>query len=141
MRASSHGLSKLAQIAGQQTEGIRDSRQDFTDLIQLTLEEVTMIPYKLPDEKEVLLQYSEQFRDFESRKIIERGVVNNHHEARTLAEFFWKAFTESASRIENRSAMQATHEYVFLTLVDTLFAYFHLAGYPDVWDDATQFTA
>jgi|GEM_PF-1181019 len=97
-----------------------------------------MIPYKLPDEKEVLLQYSQQFKDHESRVIIERGVVNNQHEAIHLAEFFWRAFTESASRIENRSAMQATHEYVFLTLVDTLFAYFNLAGYHDVWDDVTE---
>ncbi|MAD47328.1 MAG: hypothetical protein CMI02_11550 [Oceanospirillaceae bacterium] len=96
-----------------------------------------MIPYKLPDEKEVLLQYSDEFNDHSSRKIIERGVVNNQHEARQLAEFFWRAFTHSASSEKDKEGRQATHSYVFLTLVDTLLAYFHLAGYSDVWDEVS----
>ena len=95
-----------------------------------------MIPYRLHDEKETLLFYSQRLNDDMSRRIIEHGRVRNQHEARQLAEFFGRALAASARSVKDRAG-EVAHRYVFQTLTTTLTACFHLAGYPSVWEDVT----
>lgn len=91
-----------------------------------------MIPYKLPEEKETLLYYSDLLGDVISKDIINQDVIRNSEEAIKFAEFFWMAVKES----NNQDAITGTNsEDIFERIIVTLMAYYRSSGYEKEWEE------
>lgn len=94
-----------------------------------------MIPYKTPEEKEILLHYSNLLDDNFSKKVIDNDCIKSSDEAVQFADFFWKAVRESNSQDE----LNGTNcELVFEKIIITLVAYYRSSGYEDVWEDVSE---
>lgn len=94
-----------------------------------------MIPYRLPEEKETLLYYSDLLDDVTSRQIIEQGSIKSSDEAVKFAEFFWKAVAESNSQ----DKLNGTNsEYIFEKIIVTLMAYYRNSGYENEWEEVSD---
>jgi len=91
-----------------------------------------MIPWKMAEEKEIVLFYANILNDTLTTKIIEHGDINNKEEALHLAEFFWIMVNKS-----NEIQFEANEhrcEYLLEKVIITFMAYFRSAGYEAEWE-------
>lgn len=71
-----------------------------------------MIIYKLPEEKEALLRYTQLLDDSTSLEILQRGFVKDKQEAIHFAEFFWRVVAESARMQENSNPNRKKYDLI-----------------------------
>lgn len=90
-----------------------------------------MIPYSLPQEKEVILHYANILNDELTREIINRDLLQNRKEAEHLANFFWKMV--DASNAEDKRTGESS-EYILEKIIVTFMAYFRSSGYKEEWE-------
>ena len=91
-----------------------------------------MIPWKLPEEKEMVFFYADLLNDEETRKIIEQNEITNKQEALHIAEFFWGMVEKSNEFQYQNNATKC--EFLLEKAINTLMAYFRRAGYEAEWE-------
>ena len=94
-----------------------------------------MIPYRLPQEKEMLLHYADLLNDTTARQIIENNSITNADEAIHLAQFFWRMVDQS--NIEDKKSGNNS-EYILEKIIITLMAYFRSNGYEAEWEQVSD---
>lgn len=94
-----------------------------------------MIPYKLPEEREILQYYSSLLDDSVGKKVIDQDCLKSSEEAIRFAEFFWKAVNES----NNQDKINGENsEHIFEKIIITLMAYYRSSGYEDEWEEVAD---
>ena len=94
-----------------------------------------MIPYNLPQEKEVILHYANLLNDNLTEEIIERDILQDKEEALHLADFFWNMV--DASNVEDKKADQSS-EYILEKVIITFMAFFRASGYENEWEQVSD---
>ncbi|CUS42475.1 MULTISPECIES: hypothetical protein [Thalassolituus] len=94
-----------------------------------------MIPYKHPQEKEMILRYVKLLDDSLAETIILRDSIESKEEAVHLAQFFWQMVDRS--NIEDKESGENS-EYILEKIIITFMAYFNSSGYENEWDEVTD---
>jgi hypothetical protein len=95
-----------------------------------------MIPYKFPEEKEILLHYARFLGNVEAEEIIVKDRVDNSAEATHLAKFFWAMVDQSVKDIESgkdvlgQKDLEAWNDYIF----QSVRSYLRNNGYDREWE-------
>lgn len=85
-----------------------------------------MIEFKDIKEKEILIDFANEFGDSKIAKVIESG-VSSEEDVSALAKFYWKIVDETVDRKDL--------EYALEKIYTTLHIHCGNAGYSDVWDN------
>ena len=85
-----------------------------------------MIPYQLPEEKEIISHYAKLLGDTKTEKIISRDKLQSKEEAVHLAKFFWNMVNASNKEDEKSGS---NSEYLLEKIIITFMAYFRSSGY------------
>ena len=93
-------------------------------------EGIQLIPYSLPQEKQIILHYANLPGDTITKEIIERDRLENNEEAEHLANFFWN-MVESSNDEDGKSGKST--EYILEKIIITFMAYFRSSGYEEIW--------
>lgn len=91
-----------------------------------------MIPWRLSEEKEIILFYADLLNDDETKRIINKDEISNKSEALHIAEFFWKMVEKSNEHQYQEDPAQC--EYLLEKVINTLMTYFRNAGFEDEWE-------
>lgn len=94
-----------------------------------------MIPYKLPEEKTMILKYANLLSDKLTEEIINRNELLSKEEATHLANFYWKMV--DASNEEDRVSGDNS-ENILEKIIITFMAYFRSSGYEEEWEEITD---
>ena len=98
-----------------------------------------MIDYRFPEEKDVVLFFTEKLKNKQIEEIILRESIKNGDEARALSKFFWEmADLSGACKKQGRPLdlpFEGGSEYWLEQIYNTLAAFLIESGYEDIWDD------
>jgi len=94
-----------------------------------------MIPYKIPEEKKMILKYADLLSDNLTVEIINRDELRNKDEATHLANFYWK-MVEVSNEEDKKTGDNS--ENILEKIIITFMAYFSSSGYEHEWDEITD---